>query len=139
MKELKMNEIEEKANRIVNARENKFYNLLHPLLIIILFFLFFILTIVFFVAGFHTNLIRYYMLSLLFFLSFMLTINIYKIIFFVKYRKDKEYQMAKKVLEKYDKKLKEQLKRKEVEAIIVKEKEKSKTMLGMEEYLKEDN
>ena len=81
MKELKMNEIEEKANRIVNARENKFYNLLHPLLIIILFFLFFILTIVFFVAGFHTNLIRYYMLSLLFFLSFMLTINIYKIIF----------------------------------------------------------
>ena len=47
MKELKMNEIEEKANRIVNARENKFYNLLHPLLIIILFFLFFILTIVF--------------------------------------------------------------------------------------------
>ena len=139
MKELKMNEIEEKANRIVNARENKFYNLLHPLLIIILFFLFFILTIVFFVAGFHTNLIRYYMLSLLFFLSFMLTINIYKIIFFVKYRKDKEYQMAKKVLEKYDKKLKEQLKRKEVEEIIVKEKEKSKTMLGMEEYLKEDN
>jgi len=40
MKELEMNEIEKKANRIVNLRENKIYNSLHPLLIIILFFYF---------------------------------------------------------------------------------------------------
>lgn len=139
MKELEMNEIEKKANRIVNLRENKIYNSLHPLLIIILFFLFFILTIVFFVTGCGTNSIRYYMLSLLFFFSFVLTINIYEIIFFVKYRNDREYQIAKKVLEKYEKKLKEQLKRKEVEKIIVKEKEKTRTIFEMEEYLKEDN
>jgi hypothetical protein len=79
------------------------------------------------------------MLSLLFFFSFVLTINIYEIIFFVKYRNDREYQIAKKVLEKYEKKLKEQLKRKEVEKIIVKEKEKTRTIFEMEEYLKEDN
>ena len=139
MKELEMNEIEKKADRIINLRENKIYNSLHPLLIIILFFLFFILTIVFFVIGCRANSIRYYMLSLLFFFSFVLTINIYEIIFFVKYRKDKEYQIAKKVLEKYEKKLKEQLKRKEVEKIIVKEKEKTRTIFEMEEYLKEDN
>ena len=139
MKEIEMNEIEKKADRVINLRENKFYNLLPPILIIILFFMLFYLTIVLFVIGWHTNSIKYYMFSLLSFFSFMLTINIYKIIFFVKYRKDKEYQMAKKVLEKYEKKLKEQLKRKEVEEIIVKEKEKTKTMLEMEEYLKEDN
>ena len=84
MKELEMNEIEKKANRIVNLRENKIYNSLHPLLIIILFFLFFILTIVFFVTGCGTNSIRYYIVSLLFFFSFVLTINIYEIIFFLK-------------------------------------------------------
>ena len=62
-----------------------------------------------------------------------------KLFFFVKYRKDKEYQIAKKVLKKYEKKLKEELKRKEVEKIIVKEKEKTRTIFEMEEYLKEDN
>ena len=63
MKELEMNEMEKKANRIVNRKENEVDDELPPFL----FAGFFILTIFFFLFGALSKRIIFYILAIIFF------------------------------------------------------------------------
>ena len=139
MKELEMNEMEKKANRIVNRKENEVDDELPPFL----FAGFFILTIFFFLFGALSKRIIFYILAIIFFLLMITTTHIIEIIIFIKYRKDKEYQLAKEIMEKYNKKVfeieeKEAIERRNIQykATLEREKEKTERMIKMKEYLK---
>ena len=86
MKKLEMNEIEIKANIIVNRKENEVDDLIPPFL----FAGFFIFTIFFFLFGALSKRIIFYILATISFLLMMITTHIIEFIIFIKYRNDRE-------------------------------------------------
>ena len=126
MKELEMNEMEKKANRIVNRKENEVDDELPPFL----FAGFFILTIFFFLFGVLSKQIIFYIFTIIFFLLMITTTHIIKFIIFIKYRKDKEYQVAKKIVKNFEKKEK----REQFKETIEKESKKVKELKELEDY-----
>ena len=123
---LEMNEIEKKANRIVNRKENEVDDELPPFL----FAGFFILTIFFFLFGVLSKQIIFYIFTIIFFLLMITTTHIIKFIIFIKYRKDKEYQVAKKIVKNFEKKEK----REQFKETIEKESQKAKELKELEDY-----
>jgi hypothetical protein len=126
MKELEMNEMEKKANRIVNRKENEVDDELPPFL----FAGFFILTIFFFLFGVLSKQIIFYIFTIIFFLLMITTTHIIKFIIFIKYRNDKEYQVAKKIVKNFEKKEK----REQFKETIEKESQKAKELKELEDY-----
>lgn len=132
---LEMNEIEKKSKKIIKERENSNYDIGYFILTLVLTILMFLLLIAIY-DKYKNDVVRvscsiFFIIVILFSHTFPFINYINKKI---KLKKDKEYQLAKKVIKKY----KEKLKGKELEEIINKEKEKSNTILEMEKYL-EDN
>lgn len=128
MKELEMNEIEIKANIIVNRKENEIDDFIPPFL----FVGFGIFTIFFFLFGALSKRIIFYILATIFFLLMITTTHIIEIIIFIKYRKDKEYQVAKKIIKNFEKKEK----REQFKETIEKESQKAKELKELEDYAK---
>lgn len=126
MKELEMNEIEKKANRIVNRKENEVDDELPPFL----FAGFFIFTIFFFLFGALSKQIIFYICAIIFFLLMITTTYVIEIIIFIKYRNDKEYQVAKKIVKNFLKKEK----REQFKETIEKESQKAKELKELEDY-----
>lgn len=138
MKEiLEMNEVEKKSEKIIKDKENSNYDFgIHYILSIILtMFMFLLLIPIYYETRNDVGKVLYF----IFFITVTLFLHTFPFIYYInkkiRLKKDKEYQLAKKVIKKYN----EKLKRKELEEIINKEKEKSNTILEMEKYLKEDN
>ena len=121
--ELEMNKIEEKANRIVNRKENEVDDLIPPFL----FAGFFIFTIFFFLFGALSKQIIFYILATISFLLMMITTHIIEFIIFIKYRNDREYQIAKKIVRNFEKKEK-------FKETIEKESKKAKELKELENY-----
>ena len=120
MKELEMNEMEKKANIIVNRKENEVDDLIPS----VLFAGFFVYTIFFFLLGALSKQIIFYIYAIIFFLLMIITTHIIKFIIFIKYRKDKEYQVAKKIVKNFEKKEK----REQFKKTIEKESKKAKEL-----------
>lgn len=134
---LEMNEVEKNSEKIIKDKENSNYDfgIHYTLSIILTMFVFLILIPIYYEV--KNNVVR--VLYFIFFITVTLFLDTFPFIYYInkkiRLKKDKEYQLAKKVIKKYN----EKLKRKELEEIINKEKEKSNTILEMEKYLKEDN
>lgn len=126
MKKLEMNEIEIKANIIVNRKENEVDDLIPPFL----FAGFFIFTIFFFLFGALSKRIIFYILATISFLLMMITTHIIEFIIFIKYRNDREYQIAKKIVRNFEKKEK----REKLKETIEKESKKAKELKELEDY-----
>ena len=126
MKELEMNEMEKKANRIVNRKENEVDDELPPFL----FAGFFILTIFFFLFGALSKRIIFYIWAIIFFSLMMITTHIIEFIIFIKYRNDREYQIAKKIVRNFEKKEK----RERLKETIEEESKKAKELKELEDY-----
>ena len=123
---LEMNEIEKKANRIVNIKENEIDDVLPPFL----FAFFFICFIFLFLFGVLSKRIVFYILSTISFLSMMMTSYVIEFIIFIKYINDKEYQVAKKIVKNFEKKEK----REQLKETIEKESKKAKELKELEDY-----
>lgn len=126
MKELEMNKIEEKANRIVNRKENEVDDLIPSVLSVG----FFIYTIFFFLFGVLSKQIIFYIWAIIFFSLMMITTHIVEFIIFIKYRNDKEYQIAKKIVRNFEKKEK----RERLKETIEEESKKAKELKELEDY-----
>lgn len=133
---LEMNELEKKSERIIKDRENFNYDIGYYILSLVLTIFIFLFLVALY-DKIRNDVVR--MLYFIFSITVVLFLHILPLINYInkkiKLKKDKEYQLAKKVIEKY----KEKLKRKELEEIINKEKEKSNTILELEKYLKEND
>lgn len=126
MKELEMNKIEEKANRIVNRKENEVDDLI-PSVLSVGFFLY---TIFFFLFGVLSKQIIFYIWAIIFFSLMMITTHIIEFIIFIKYRNDREYQIAKKIVRNFEKKEK----RERLKETIEEESKKAKELKELEDY-----
>lgn len=126
MKELEMNKIEEKANRIVNRKENEVDDLI-PSVLSVGFFLY---TIFFFLFGVLSKQIIFYIWAIIFFSLMMITTHIIEFIIFIKYRNNREYQIAKKIVRNFEKKEK----RERLKETIEEESKKAKELKELEDY-----
>lgn len=126
MKELEMKEIEIKANIIVNRKENEIDDFIPPFL----FVGFGIFTIFFFLFGALSKQIIFYIFAIIFFLLMMITTHIIEFIIFIKYRNDREYQIAKKIVRNFEKKEK----RERLKETIEEESKKAKELKELEDY-----
>ena len=123
---LEMNEIEKKANIIVNRKENEVDDLIPPFL----FAGFFIFTIFFFLFGALSKQIIFYILAIIFFLLMIIISYVIEFIIFIKYRNDREYQVAKKIVKNFE----EKEKREQLKETIEKESKKAKELKELEDY-----
>lgn len=126
MKELEMNKIEEKANKIVNRKENEVDDLIPSVLSVG----FFIYTIFLFLFGVLSKQIIFYIWAIIFFLLMMITTCIIEFIIFIKYRNDREYQIAKKIVRNFE----EKEKRERLKETIEEESKKVKELKELEDY-----
>lgn len=126
MKELEMNEMEKKANKIVNRKENEVDDLIPSVLSVG----FFIYTIFFFLFGVLSKQIIFYIWAIIFFLLMMITTRIIEFIIFIKYRNDREYQIAKKIVRNFE----EKEKRERLKETIEEESKKVKELKELEDY-----
>ena len=126
MKELEMNKIEEKANKIVNRKENEVDDLIPSVLSVG----FFIYTIFFFLFGVLSKQIIFYIWAIIFFLLMMITTRIIEFIICIKYRNDREYQIAKKIVRNFE----EKEKRERLKETIEEESKKVKELKELEDY-----
>lgn len=125
-----MNEIEKQANNLIKEKEAFYYDVTE-------YYLFWFILVIFsifasLVLEFKRNLVLVIINFeiLLIFVPFIQ--NFFK---FKKLKKDEEYQLAKKVMQKYE----ERLNREKIKEVLKNEQEKSNIIKDMKEYIKDDN
>lgn len=138
---LEMNKIERQAEETVNSIEKS--------IVPFLFFLFFIgmpLILPFLLLfveflGYSRNVFLIFAIILM--VIFLFVCFLISYIEEKKFKKilknNEEYRLAKKIMEKYNEKAKDYVLRKKIKTQLLEEQEKTKKILEMKEYLKEDN
>lgn len=138
---LEMNNIERQAEETIKNIEKSIVPLLHFSFFIgtLLIFPFIFLFLDF--LGFSRNEVLIF--------TIILIATFFLICFFISYIEEKkfkkilknneEYRLAKEIMEKYNKKAKDYVLRKKIKTQLLEEQEKTKKILEMKEYLKEDN
>lgn len=125
-----MNEIEKQANNLIREKEAFYYDVTE-------YYLFFFILVIFSIFGslvleLKRNLILVIVIFevLLLFVPFIQNFYLFK-----KLKKDEEYQLAKKVMQKYEKRLNKE----KIKEVLRNEQEKSSIIKDMKEYIKDDN
>ena len=138
---LEMNNIERQAEETIKNIEKSIVPLLHFSFFIgtLLIFPFIFLFLDF--LGFSRNEVLIF--------TIILIATFFLICFFISYIEEKkfkktlknneEYRLAKEIMEKYNKKAEDYALRKKIKTQLLEEQEKTKKILEMKEYLKEDN
>lgn len=138
---LEMNNIERQAEETIKNIEKSIVPLLHFSFFIgtLLIFPFIFLFLDF--LGFSRNEVLIF--------TIILIATFFLICFFISYIEEKkfkkilknneEYRLAKEIMEKYNKKAKKYVLRKRIKTQFLEEQQKTKKILEMKEYLKEDN
>ena len=138
---LEMNKIERQAEETVNSIEKS--------IVPFLFFLFFIgmpLILPFLLLfveflGYSRNVFLIFAIILM--VIFLFVCFLISYIEEKKFKKilknNEEYRLAKEIMEKYNEKAKDYVLRKKIKTQLLEEQEKTKKILEMKEYLKEDN
>ena len=138
---LEMNKIERQAEETVNSIEKS--------IVPFLFFSFFIgMPLIFPFLLLFVEFLGYSRNVFLIFAIILMVIFLF-ICFLISYIEEKkfkkilknneEYRLAKEIMEKYNKKAKDYALRKKIKTQLLEEQEKTKKILEMKEYLKEDN
>ena len=138
---LEMNKIEKQAEETVNNIEKSivpflFFSFFIGMPLILPFLLLFVEFL-----GYSRNVFLIFAIILMVIFLF--------VCFLISYKKEKkfkkilknneEYRLAKEIMEKYNKKAKDYALRKKIKNQLLEEQEKTKKILEMKEYLKEDN
>lgn len=125
-----MNEIEKQANNLIREKEAFYYDVTE-------YYLFLFILVIFSIFGslvleLKRNLILVIVIFevLLLFVPFIQNFYLFK-----KLKKDEEYQLAKKVMQKYEKRLNKE----KIKEVLRNEQEKSSIIKDMKEYIKDDN
>lgn len=125
-----MNEIEKKANNLIKEKEAFYYDITE-------YYLFWFILVIFSIFGsLFLELKRNLVLVIINFEVLLLFVPfIQNFYLFKKLKKDEEYQLAKKVMQKYT----ERLNKEKIKEVLKNEQEKSNIIKDMKEYIKNDN
>lgn len=125
-----MNEIEKQANNLIKEKEAFYYDVTE-------YYLFWFILVIFSIFGsLVLELKRNLVLVIISFEVLLLFVPfIQNFYLFKKLKKDEEYQLAKKVMQKYT----ERLNKEEIKEVLRNEQEKSNIIKDMKKYIKDDN
>ena len=119
-----------KANNLIKEKEAFYYDITE-------YYLFWFILVIFFIFGsLFLELKRNLVLVIINFEVLLLFVPfIQNFYLFKKLKKDEEYQLSKKVMQKYT----ERLNKEKIKEVLKNEQEKSNTIKDMKEYIKNDN